>query len=215
MGDLEILLYISSKLEEGILSTTTSVMATDLDTSQQTISRKLRDCEDAGLIQRSVTPSGMRLQLTEKALDILKKHHAVLTNLFSNTTQSVSGVLQSGLGEGRYYMAIEGYQKQFRDKLGFIPFLGTLNLAVNSHAVDMILQGNSKKIIDGFETSERTYGGIDCYRVSVEVKGKNVNAIVIVPHRTTHEKNVIELIAPFSFREKFGLEDGDELVMVK
>ena len=214
MGDeLDILLYISSKLDSTTseLSTTTSVMAAELETSQQTISRRLRECEEEGLITRNVTPSGITITLSEKAIAILTKHHVGLTQFFSHKKQSVTGTVQSGLGEGRYYMAIEGYQKQFQHKLGFTPFLGTLNININESDANLLQDVTTKIVIDGFETPERTYGGIDCYSVNIIVNGEKIEGTLIVPHRTAHKKSTIELIAPFSFREKFRLQDGDEV----
>ena len=43
----------------------------------------------------------------------------------------VVGEVSSGLGEGRYYISRKSYIIQFQEKLGFIPFLGTLNIRVS------------------------------------------------------------------------------------
>ena len=40
----------------------------------------------------------------------------------------LKGIIFTGLGEGAYYMSLEGYKKQFKKHLNFIPYPGTLNL---------------------------------------------------------------------------------------
>jgi riboflavin kinase len=44
------------------------------------------------------------------------------------------GRVVSGLGEGQHYISRQGYLKQFREKLGFEPFPGTLNIKLYRHA---------------------------------------------------------------------------------
>ena len=40
----------------------------------------------------------------------------------------LNGTVQSGLGEGAYYMSLRPYTDQFLEILGFSPFPGTLNV---------------------------------------------------------------------------------------
>ncbi len=212
--DFNVVLYVASRLDsvDAVLSTTTGDIAHHLATSQQTVSRKLRQCEERGLLRRDVSPSGMKLALTEKSLSYLKQHHLLLDSFFSGKKESaLAGVVLSGLGEGRYYMSLPGYQQQFQDVLGFVPFPGTLNLKVDQHALVLYLRDAQKQAITGFSTAERTYGGIDCFPIQATIRGTAVDAVLIIPHRTVHDKSVVELIAPFSFREKFSLRDGDEV----
>ena len=213
-GNLELLLYVVSRLSSATdkFFTTTSIMASNLHISQQTISRKLRDCEAAGLIVRNVTPSGVFLRLTEKGISWLKEHHAVLENLFQEREKSIIGKVKSGLGEGKYYMALDGYKKQFKKLFGFIPFPGTLNLQVDN--AESLIFGD-KKVIHGFETEERAYGDIDCFNVVLNVKGNKKKLVLIKPKRTTHDKDIIEVVAPYSIRERFSLDDNDEVIIRK
>ncbi|MDD4162060.1 MAG: DUF120 domain-containing protein [Methanothrix sp.] len=38
------------------------------------------------------------------------------------------GKIASGLGQGQYFLTREGYSRQFLERLGFVPFPGTLNV---------------------------------------------------------------------------------------
>ena len=48
------------------------------------------------------------------------------------------GTLETGLGEGGYYISKEGYMKQFNKKLNWQPFKGTFNLRLNDDEVPKI-----------------------------------------------------------------------------
>jgi CTP-dependent riboflavin kinase len=45
---------------------------------------------------------------------------------------TLEGTVFTGLGEGAYYISKETYLKQLTEKLGFEPYLGTLNLKLSS-----------------------------------------------------------------------------------
>ena len=47
------------------------------------------------------------------------------------------------MGEGSYYMSLKGYKKQFKEKLGYEPFPGTLNLKLE----DKIYMDKKKEMI--------------------------------------------------------------------
>jgi len=38
------------------------------------------------------------------------------------------GKISSGLGQAQYFLTREGYSRQFQERLGFVPFPGTLNV---------------------------------------------------------------------------------------
>ena len=41
------------------------------------------------------------------------------------------GRVVGGLGQGQYYISRKGYRHQFIQKLGFVPFPGTLNIKLD------------------------------------------------------------------------------------
>ena len=190
----------------------TSELATLTGYSQQSISRKLRELESEGVLSRKVSNSGIEIALTEKCRKELESFYLELGEIFSKKKNvSLSGKVLSGLGEGTYYTSIPQYKKQFKDLLGMDIFLGTLNLEVNPS--ERALFTNSAPIkIEGFKTEQRTFGGIDCWKCTVNGK---VEAAAILPHRTNHPANIIEIIAPISLRKKFSLENGSIVEIVR
>ena len=190
--------------------TSTTELAAFLECSQQTVSRKLREIEKQGLIQRMVSSTGTQVHLTGKAEEFFKNHMSEVEGLFSKKCDdlSVKGIVESGLGEGKYYMSLPQYKKQFKQKLGFTPFPGTLNIRVNEFALEEFLKTATPVIVDGFETNRRTFGRIECFKICVD---KYKALALIRPHRSSHQPGVAEIISPDFLRTKFGLDDGDEI----
>ncbi len=182
-----------------------------LAVSQQAADRYLLSLERRGLITRQFAQRRQRLTLTTGGLDELRGLHHQLHRLFEGPARlEVSGVVTSGLGEGRYYLSQPGYVLQFSERLGYRPFPGTLNVRVGPEA--MVQVGTVKHWtgvrIDGFQASGRTFGGATCF--SAHLRGATCH--LIIPDRT-HYKDVIELIAAVSLRETLGLQDGDAVAV--
>ena len=55
----------------------------------------------------------------------------------------IIGKVEPGLGKGQYYISREGYQNQFLQNLGFVPFPGTLNIKL-----DLPFKPKEQKAID-------------------------------------------------------------------
>jgi riboflavin kinase len=118
---------------------------------------------------------------------------------------SVQGTVESGLGRGQEFVALEGYAEQFERKLGYEPYPGTLNLDLEAPVRERF--GDLEPIrIEGWEAGSDSFGAVDCYPAS-PVDG-DVPLHVIVPDRTDHDLSTLELISPVQLRERFGLEDG-------
>ena len=177
--------------------------------------RVLRELENAKLIIREASTSGVKISLADNGRNALKKHYELLRNVFSSDIKSLSCKITSGLGEGRYYMSLSQYKKQFIEKLGFEPFEGTLNLEVDIAKVNNFLLNSVCININGFETKERTFGGLKAFNVKVSAKNnknnKKINAALIMPDRTHHDKNVVEIIANKNLRNKLKLKDNQEI----
>ncbi|HLC79942.1 MAG TPA: DUF120 domain-containing protein [archaeon] len=172
--------------------------------SQQSISRKLRELETDGLIERAASTSGIELIFTQKGKNELESFYLELKDIFSKKkSQSLKGKVVDGLGEGSYYTAIPQYKEQFKKLFGFDLFPGTLNLEVDP-AQRNIFTSAPPIQIEGFKTAQRTFGGINCWPCKVNSK---VSAVAILPHRTNHPANIIELVAPINLRKKLSLEN--------
>ena len=188
----------------------TGVFAKGLGLSQQTASRRLIEMEKQGLIDRSSEGRTQRVKITKSGLNSLAEMYKMLKPAFEEAKQdlTIRAAVFSGLSEGSYYMNMEGYRTQFRAKLGFDPFPGTLNLRVGKDEIAQRRQLENYPFvnIDGFADRERTFGGARCYPVTV---GKSIRAAVVVPIRAHYGEDVLEIISPENLRTRLQLKDGD------
>lgn len=208
--DLYLLLYLTKKTAlHGEFASSTGAIAAELSISQQTVSRKLQEFAEAGFLVRNVRPSGVTLQLTEKAKEKVARFYGDLQTLFSQQ-KTLKGVVKNGLGEGRFYMSQEQYKKQFQSILGFVPYPGTLNLKVDKSAAAAFLAAKHQHDIAGFATKERTFGGLKCYPV---VLAKKMKGAIIIPDRSMRALDTVEIIAPIYLRQILKLENGTEVIV--
>ena len=184
-----------------------------LTASDKTISRNLKLLEEKKLISRDVGSFGQIIQILPPGMKLLSKEFADYKKIFHvKENFELEGIVVSGLGEGQYYISIDGYMSQFQEKLGFTPFPGTLNVKIGEHCFDLRkkMEGLSYTVIDGFSDGKRTYGASDCY--NAEING--VSCFIIVPERTHYETDLLEIIAPVKMREVLKLKDGDEVTVI-
>ncbi|MDI9644162.1 MAG: DUF120 domain-containing protein [Candidatus Verstraetearchaeota archaeon] len=179
--------------------------------SQQTASRRLLELAEKGLISRELTPEGQLIFINEKGLELIKEVYNTLKMGLEGVdkVKFLNGYVFSGFGEGAYYVTKSGYREQFAEKLGFVPFPGTLNLKLRS-AADLKarsdLEGLPGITIKGFVNSERTYGDVKCFPAKINDK---VDGAVLMIRRTHYGKDVLEIIAPENLRKALPLKDGD------
>ncbi len=194
----------------GKIECTTDDLAKWMGTSQQTASRRLIELEKAGLIQRTWKGRNQTIQITAGGLQQLGGMHRVLKNVFEGSPSELvmNGVVFSGLSEGGYYMSMEGYRKQFRAKLGFDPYPGTLNLRVQKEDQNQrhLLESFPFIYVEGFSNSQRSYGPAKCFKTIVDEK---VESAIVLPIRAHYGEDVVEIIAPVSLRKQLRLKDGD------
>ena len=196
-----------------------SGLADQLDASAQTASRRLQRLDDAGLVDREVLADGQRVAVTDAGVARLRREYADYRQLFeADATLSLDGTVTSGMGEGKHYISLSGYMQQFRDRLGYEPFAGTLNVELTAASVrardELEAQTDDATPIDGWEDGDRTFGPATCYEARVESDaGSYDGAHVIVPERTHHDATQLELIAPVKLRDELALSDGDDLTV--
>ncbi len=187
------------------VSLSSSIFASTLGTSPQTAARRLTELEDDGYIARVVTSEGQKVRITDKGMLRLRQELHDYRKVFEEPHEVVvRGKLVTGLGEGQYYISLEGYRRQFNQKLGFDPFPGTMNLKLTEPFVPP--EQDAIKI-DGFRDENRTFGGCRCYKVNV----RGIRGAIVRPDRTSYSPMLIEIIAPVNLRKSLGVADGDEV----
>ncbi len=192
----------------------TEYLAEKLGLSQQTASRYLIQLDKKGLIKRSITPEGCLLRLTDTGVDELKQLYSSLQKMFEAPYPSsvvLEGVLFSGLGEGAYYIAKNGYRQQFKEKLGFDPYPGTLNLKLTTdYDINTLaeLDKYPAVMLEGFKNETRSFGSVKCYSAIVNNK---VKGAVMFAYRTHYDASVLEIVAPVFLRGNLKLKDGNKV----
>src|SRR5659263_224175 len=183
--------------------------AAHIDSSQQTAARKLKALEEEKLIKRKILPYGQLISITKYGIDLLQKEFNDYNGIFSGieSINILSGNIITGLGEGQYYIALDGYRTQFIEKLGFNPYPGTLNVRLDSNSIDIRKTIAQSIRITGFTDQNRTFGKGSCFRVRIS----DIEGAVITPERTHYPEDIIEIIAPVNLRKHLELNDGTNI----
>ncbi len=192
----------------------TQYLAEKTGVSQQTASRHLIELETLGWINRSITPKGCLIMLTDVGKAQLKNLYSKLKVIMEAAhpiSVTLEGVVFSGLGEGAYYIKQDGYRKQFIEKLGFDPYPGTLNIKLTSDydiKTKQVLEDYPAIEIEGFKDEARTFGAVKCYPTLINNKAKGA---IIFAFRTHYDTSVIEIIAPQYLRNQLKIKDGQKV----
>ncbi len=187
-------------------------LAKELRTSQQTASRRVVELEARGYIKRSVGRRGQTIVITEKGAQQLMAVYTTLHASLSEALRSVviSGEVFTGLGEGAYYVSLDGYRTQIIEKLGFDPYPGTLNLKLTDPS-DLyfreVLSHRAGILIKGFSDEKRTYGSVKAFKAKMH----GIDAAVLLIERTHYGRDTLEVIAPVNLRQALNLRDGDRV----
>lgn len=188
------------------LKITTAEIGQETRMSQQNASRKLLELENSGNIERSKEG----IKLTKKSYNELAIEYATLKGFFEGKRLEIDGSITKGLGEGGYYVSMEGYRKQIKEKLGFEPFPGTLNVLIDDAWKKQCLLELEPIVITGFRDNERTYGDLYAY----PCKLGSLDCAIIVPLRTHHGPEIIEIISPLNIKKELKKKDGDKVQVV-
>lgn len=196
---------------DGSVKVSTTGLSRILRCSQQSASRHLRLLEQAGLVARRIGPDGSLIRVTVDGKRALEEVFLGLKGHIEGSEGiafELEGVVFSGMYQGAYYIAQEGYRRQINEKLGFDPYPGTLNLRLSEGDLEqrVRLDGMPAVHLEGFRGEDRAFGGARCHPVFVNGE---VEGAIIAADRTSYDLSVVEVIAPVSLRERFGLEDGD------
>ncbi len=180
-----------------------------LSVSQQSASRIILKLIDKGFLQRKIQDRRQNISITDAGLDVLFSEMNDLASVLEiDRTLEIHGNVISGLGEGRYYISRKSYIIQFQEKLGFIPYLGTLNIRIDPENEGKLrrLRNSTGIHIEGFVTDDRTFGAVKAFSGSIG----GLECAAILPERSVYS-DVLEIISPFYLREKLKLTDGSRI----
>jgi riboflavin kinase len=117
---------------------------------------------------------------------------------------TVKGKVFSGSGEGAEFIKLPWVSKQIAEKLGFIPYNGTLNIKLTAQSVVIkksLMNARAIEIspIKGF-CRGRCFGA--CFM-------HDLKCAIIIPEVENYPEGAIEVVASVNLREKFKLKDDD------
>ncbi len=193
----------------GSVMVSSQVIGEALTTSPQTASRRIRALESQALITRTMRPDGQHITITTAGEDALRREYADYCRLFAHDGAHyvLSGTVINGLGEGRYYMSLEPYKKQFLRLLGFEPFPGTLNLRLSGQSIPTRKKMETQEwiTIHGFSAEGRTFGDVRCLPCRIN----DIPCGIVVPGRTHYPEDIVEVIAGVGLRDTLKIKEND------
>jgi riboflavin kinase, archaea type len=180
-----------------------------LKASPQTASRRLKALEAQALITRTLNPDGQHITITKRGEDELRREYIDYCRLFGRegSHYELTGIIINGLGEGKYYMSLDLYKKQFLRHLGFEPFPGTLNIRLSGPSIPTRkkMEALDWTAIKGFSADGRTFGDARC----IPCRIRDIPCGIVVPGRSHYPEDIIEVIAGVGLRGALGVKEND------
>ena len=191
-------------------------LSKQLDVSQQSASRYLIELVEKGYLERKLAHGGQVVTIMNKGISILRRESSEYGLIFGSQREiEMEGALETGLGEGGYYISKREYMKQFEKRLGWRPFEGTFNLRLEENEVPKIEAMKAAKgiLIEGFEQEGRTFGKAWLFKCVLINGSKKVKKCAVISPKRTHYRRVIEVISPLYLRDELKAEDGESFVV--
>ena len=120
----------------------------------------------------------------------------------------LNGKIVSGLRRGAFFTQLDWFQKQCVEKLGYVPYPGTLNLEISTEDIPKVEVIEQKSEIE-FIPPDSTFCSGRAYPIDIEGR----HAAIIMPAREVrvHGKNIIEVISEVKLKDALGADDGDSV----
>lgn len=131
----------------------------------------------------------------------------------NNIQVKIKGTVTTGKGQGAFFTRLDWVQRQCRDKLGFIPCDGTLNIVVEEDSLKAAATLRDEAGV-GIIAASSDY--CPARAVPVEIDGQK--AAVILPDAAgyttdVHGPETLEIIAPIRLKDALKIKDGDEVTI--
>lgn len=120
----------------------------------------------------------------------------------------LKGIVFSGNGEGKKYLELPWVKRQIEEKLGFIPYLGTLNLLLSKENAER------RKLLEKVGLIKICPVNSYCSGILHKAHIGTLECAIVIPEVSYYPKNYLEIIASNYLRAKLKLKDGDEVMVV-
>ncbi len=197
------------------IKASTIELSSELQLSQQTLSRWLIELSNDGLILKGKS----RIRLTTKGILTLQGLRSQLEYVFDESKKKLRllGRVVSGMHEGRFYLSIEGYKKQLKKALKYDVFPGTLNIrlenATSIEAKRKLMQLPGIEIA-GFKKNGRQLGGAKLFTGIIRAKGKQSISAAIIPYKSHYGSELLEVVSETYLRKFLNLKNNDAVEVI-
>ena len=118
-----------------------------------------------------------------------------------------TGEVFSSRGNGKKFLELPWVKRQTTDKLGFIPYAGTLNLKLNKESTErrkLLEKAQGEEIcpVEGY------YKGV-LFKAFIGI----LECAIVVPEVPDYPEDLLEVIASVNLRKTLQLEDGFEITV--
>lgn len=122
----------------------------------------------------------------------------------------VRGKIVTGVGVGSSFVGLEWVKRQILEKLGFEPYVGTLNLKMDEETSRNLRSFTKSREGILIEPVDDAYYAGKCLKTRIN---DEIDGAIVIPLVPNYPPDQIEIIAPVNLREIFELRDGDEITI--
>ena len=115
----------------------------------------------------------------------------------------LEGRVFAGQGEGRRYVDLSWVKQQIKEKAGFNPYPGTLNLRLDEKNV------KRRVLLEKDATLRLCHSEGYCTGLLFKASLDGVVCGVVIPQVENYPENVLEVVASVNLKQKLRLRDGD------
>lgn len=121
------------------------------------------------------------------------------------------GIVSSGRREAGGFLSVPWVVDQLREKAGFVPYPGTLNLRITS-ASSLAHWDEVRRVGTGvrLRSPDPAFCDATCYPVLLDHR---VSGAVVLPEVEGYPLDVVEVVAQEKLRDSLNLADGDEVAV--
>jgi CTP-dependent riboflavin kinase len=136
--------------------------------------------------------------------------------------EALVGVVFSDLGRGADFVSLDWVRDLLRDRLGFAPFPGTLNLRLESPAALLTWRKIRERPGIAIPPMDPAFCHARAFRVKIrgsmsldssERAHVSIDGAVLVPEIKGYPADKIEVVAPVRIKQTLAARDGDRLTL--
>jgi riboflavin kinase len=125
---------------------------------------------------------------------------------YPTQTLILHGKVCNGKGEGTKLTELQWVKKQIKQKLGFAPYRGTLNIKLTKESIKLRKQLENAKTTEIIP--ENGYCTAKLFKAQI---AKEMVSAVILPQTNDYPLDTLEIIASINLRQKLKLKSNDQI----